>query len=61
MCILIVLFQTICTWIRRIVNEKVELPHGNEISFHLLEESTEKQIVLEDTERHSFMEHLRRR
>ena len=51
---LVVLFQSICTWIKRIVNEEAELPHGNESSFHLLEESTEKEIVFKDNEKHSL-------
>ena len=43
---LIVLFQTMCKWIMGIMDEGVELPRGNIISFHLLKESIEKKVVL---------------
>ena len=43
---LIVLFQTMYIWIRRIVIEESELSHGNETSFHLLKENVEEEVVL---------------
>ena len=41
----LVLLQTICKWVMGIVNEEVDLPYGNEILFHLLEENVEEKIV----------------
>ena len=45
---LLILLQELCKWIVGMVNDEAWFPDGSKISFHLLKENVEEEIVLRD-------------